>query len=234
MTFNLGVSFIFQNEVNAMKIGELAKRTGVSSTTLRYYERRGLIPAHKRTESGYREYRENSIERVETVIAAKALGFSLNEIRQMLQVIDEPDRCETIALFAKERVTRIRKDIARMKEIEQILSERLDGWKFGQVSESGPCQIITGLSKIDSKEKQMTHSKIIIYSAGCGICEETDHIVRDAVSPCGCSVEVRPADTTEARALGVTSAPTIVRDGEIVFRGRPTSEEAIKMLRKSQ
>ena len=152
MTFNLGGGFIFQNEVRTMKIGELAKRTGLSGTTLRYYESRGLLPPQERTESGYREYDDSSVERVETVLAAKRLGFSLEEIRQMLQVLDEPDRCETIALFAKERVARIRKDIARMKEVERFLTERLDAWELGQISESGPCHIITGRSDEDFKD----------------------------------------------------------------------------------
>ena len=78
----------------------------------------------------------------------------------------------------------------------------------------------------------MARSKIIIYSAQCGLCEEAARAVREAVMPCGCSVEVRAADSNEARALGVKAAPTIVRDGGIVFSGRPTSEEAIEALRK--
>ena len=78
----------------------------------------------------------------------------------------------------------------------------------------------------------MTNSKITVFSAGCGLCKEAAQTVRDAVASCGCSVEVRPADSDEARALGVKAAPTIVRDGEAVFCGRPTSEEAIKLLRR--
>ena len=135
-----------------MKIGELAKRTGLSGTTLRYYESRGLLPPQERAESGYREYDDSSIERVETVLAAKRLGFSLEEIRQMLQILDEPDRCDTVALFAKERVARIRKDIARMKEIERLLTKRLAAWEDGQSSESGPCPIIIGRSQEGCKE----------------------------------------------------------------------------------
>ena len=79
----------------------------------------------------------------------------------------------------------------------------------------------------------MANSKIIIYSAECGLCEAAYHIVQDAVEPCGCSVEVKRADSVEARALGVKAAPTIVRDGKIVFCGSPTSEEAIELLRRS-
>ncbi|MCH7903325.1 MAG: MerR family transcriptional regulator [Armatimonadetes bacterium] len=216
-----------------MKIGELAERTGLSSSTLRYYESRGLLPATRRTEAGYREYDDGSIERVETVLAAKRLGFSLVEIRRMLNVAEEPDRCETISLFAKARVRSIKEAIARMTEIERLLTERLDACARGQRSESGPCPIITGRSQEDFMEEQMTNSKITIYSATCGLCEEAARIVRDAVAPCGCSVEVKPVDSDEARALGVKSAPTIVRDGKIVFCGRPTSEEAIEALRRS-
>ena len=135
-----------------MKIGELAERTGLSSTTLRYYERRGLLPPQERTDSGYREYDDSAVERVETVLAAKRLGFSLREIAQMLRILDEPDRCDTVALFAKERIARIRKDIGRMEEIERLLTERLDAWADGQCSDSGPCPIISGESQEDFKE----------------------------------------------------------------------------------
>ena len=72
-----------------MKIGELARRVGIPIDTVRYYERNGLLPPPARRASGYREYEEADIGRLRFVLRAKVLGFSLNEIRELLDLSDE-------------------------------------------------------------------------------------------------------------------------------------------------
>ena len=67
-----------------MKIGELAQRTGVAIDTVRYYERQGLLPQPERQPSGYRNYRNDDVTRLRFVRRAKALGFTLEEIRELL------------------------------------------------------------------------------------------------------------------------------------------------------
>jgi DNA-binding transcriptional MerR regulator len=67
-----------------MKIGELAKRTGFSTKAIRYYELVGLLAQPERTESGYRLYTEKDVERLEFIEKAKRLGFSLEDIRDVL------------------------------------------------------------------------------------------------------------------------------------------------------
>ncbi len=67
-----------------MKIGELAHRTGVPIDTVRYYERQGLLPQPERQPSGYRRYRSSDVTRLRFVRRAKALGFTLEEIRELL------------------------------------------------------------------------------------------------------------------------------------------------------
>jgi MerR family transcriptional regulator, copper efflux regulator len=69
-----------------MKIGELAKRAQVSIDTVRYYERQGLLPAPQRTASGYRAYGQHDVARLRFVRRAKALGFTLVEIRELLSL----------------------------------------------------------------------------------------------------------------------------------------------------
>jgi MerR family transcriptional regulator, copper efflux regulator len=69
-----------------MKIGELAKRAQVSIDTVRYYERQGLLPAPQRTASGYRAYGQHDGARLRFVRCAKALGFTLVEIRELLSL----------------------------------------------------------------------------------------------------------------------------------------------------
>lgn len=67
-----------------MKIGELADRTGVNVQTVRYYERRDLLPEPERTASGYREYDADDLRRLHFILRAKELGFTLTEIRDLL------------------------------------------------------------------------------------------------------------------------------------------------------
>ncbi|MEA2553705.1 MAG: MerR family transcriptional regulator, Zn(II)-responsive regulator of zntA [Fimbriimonadaceae bacterium] len=76
-------------------------------------------------------------------------------------------------------------------------------------------------------------SKIEVFTGSCHLCDQAVDVVKEAVAPCGCEVIVRDIDGPEAKAYGLTSVPTIVRDGEILFRRLPTKEEAIGALRQS-
>lgn len=67
-----------------MRIGELAQRAGVGVDTVRYYEREGILPPADRAESGYRRYRPDDVARLQFVRRAKALGFTLTEIAELL------------------------------------------------------------------------------------------------------------------------------------------------------
>ena len=67
-----------------MKIGELAKRAGAGIDTVRFYERQGLLPRPQRQPSGYRSYEPGDVARLSFIRRAKALGFTLSEIRELL------------------------------------------------------------------------------------------------------------------------------------------------------
>lgn len=69
-----------------MRIGELAKQAGVGIDTVRYYEREGLLPPAQRLASGYRSYAAQDMQRIQFVRRAKALGFTLPEIRDLLSL----------------------------------------------------------------------------------------------------------------------------------------------------
>lgn len=69
--------------------GQLAQRAGVNLETVRFYEKEGLLPPAPRTDSGYRQFAETTVERLEFVKRAKALGFSLEEIRELLILQDK-------------------------------------------------------------------------------------------------------------------------------------------------
>lgn len=75
-----------------MKIGTLARQAGVAIDTVRYYERQGLLPAPARTASGYRSYVDGDVARLRFIRRAKALGFTLGEIRELLGLTERRER----------------------------------------------------------------------------------------------------------------------------------------------
>src|SRR6185437_7608925 len=70
--------------VAELKVGEIARRTGISIRTLRYYDEVGLLPPSARTEAGYRLYRSSDITRLQQIRSLRQLGFSLTEVRECL------------------------------------------------------------------------------------------------------------------------------------------------------
>ncbi len=75
-----------------LTIGKVARRAGVGVETIRFYEREGLITAPSRGVSGYRRYPEETVSRIRFVRRAKALGFSLREVRELLSLRVDPER----------------------------------------------------------------------------------------------------------------------------------------------
>jgi MerR family transcriptional regulator, copper efflux regulator len=108
-----------------MKIGELANRAGVNVQTVRYYERRDLLPEPERTASGYREYADADLRRLHFILRAKELGFTLTEIRDLLDLsastgatADDVRRRAQVKIGAVEEklrdLQRIREGLARV------------------------------------------------------------------------------------------------------------------------
>lgn len=101
-----------------MKIGEFAGRAGVAIDTVRYYEKQGVLPPPVRRASGYRSYAEEDVARLRFVRRAKALGFTLDEIRGLL---DLSDRREDDMGGLKAAATAKLADVeARIEELSRI------------------------------------------------------------------------------------------------------------------
>ena len=77
------------NSTNTMHIGELAERTGLSLRTIRHYDDVGLLPATARTDGGFRVYSEDDFERLMVIKQMKPLGFSLEEMAEILRLLTE-------------------------------------------------------------------------------------------------------------------------------------------------
>ena len=92
--------------VKGLRRAELARRTGSNLETVRYYEKVGLLPEPPRTSTGYRSYDATHERRLRFVLRARELGFSLDEIRELLRLVDERDQpcAEARAVAAAHRL----------------------------------------------------------------------------------------------------------------------------------
>ncbi|KZX67163.1 MULTISPECIES: MerR family transcriptional regulator [unclassified Alcanivorax] len=105
-----------------MQIAELEQRTGVNRHTLRYYEKAGLLQEVGRRGNNYRDYPEKAVERVAMVRQLKALGFSLREIREVLDALrsDSID-CEQGAVLMAEKKAAVDEKIREWKRVSALL-----------------------------------------------------------------------------------------------------------------
>lgn len=114
-----------------MRIGELAAEAGVHVSTVRYYERQGLMPKPVTRESGYREYSELDLERLKLIVAAKRQRFPLSLIQVCLSALEQEEPCQEIATIVKGRVIALDKEIADLQELRIRLSSQLRAWELG-------------------------------------------------------------------------------------------------------
>ena len=102
----------------SLRIGDLARLAGVNSQTLRYYERRKLLPKPKRTEAGYRLYDDDAVRRIRFIKKAQVLGFSLEEILDLLTLRADPD---TPCIEVRDRATTKIDEVAdKIRELQRI------------------------------------------------------------------------------------------------------------------
>jgi MerR family redox-sensitive transcriptional activator SoxR len=108
-----------------MSIGEVARKMGLRSSAIRYYERLGLIPKAPRV-SGRRHYDERVLERLAMVRFAKHVGFSIAEIKVLLAGVEGRPPTERWRKLAAEKVAQVDAFVTQAREIRKMLSETLD------------------------------------------------------------------------------------------------------------
>jgi MerR family mercuric resistance operon transcriptional regulator len=105
---------------------QLAQRADVNLETIRFYEEKGLLPAAPRTASGYRKFSEEMIERLAFVKRAKTLGFSLDEIRELLHLQGEQTGvCVEVRDLLKTKLAALREKKTDLERLEAHLSDAL-------------------------------------------------------------------------------------------------------------
>ncbi len=129
---------IDMNTQKPLTIGTLAATAGVGVETVRYYQRRGLLETPK-TAAGYRRYGEQHIERLQFIKRAQAIGFTLDEVAELLSLNDSRDHKIARAL-AREKITDIENRIAELDRMACALRRLVSVCAHG--GEGMPCPII--------------------------------------------------------------------------------------------
>lgn len=111
-------------------VGKLAKAAGVSADTIRFYEKHGLIPEPARTGAGYRLYDRLALRRVRFIRKAQAIGFSLAEIRRILNLRGSgAETCRCVFSIAEATLEETERKIRELTQLRASLQSHLERWK---------------------------------------------------------------------------------------------------------
>jgi MerR family transcriptional regulator, copper efflux regulator len=134
-----------QKRPTLLRVGEVARRSGVGVEALRFYERSGLLDRPSRTENGYRLYGEEVLERLAFIKRAQALGFSLEEVgRVIAEKRAGQTPCAEVREIVRRRLQELDERMAQMRRYRREVAAALAEWdKIGE-SEGHICGLIEG------------------------------------------------------------------------------------------
>ncbi|NJD29941.1 MAG: heavy metal-responsive transcriptional regulator [Chloroflexi bacterium] len=137
-----------------MRIGELARRTDLAPSAVRYYEQLGLLPPPGRTASGYRSYADDTVDRLTFIRSAQAVGLTLAEVGQVLGVRDAGEApCRVVTELIDRRHAEVRARIAELQALERELAQlqkRAARLQARDCDPSGICHVIPKLAHVPS------------------------------------------------------------------------------------
>ena len=124
-------------------IGILSERSGVNIETIRYYERAGLLPKPQRSAAGYRLYRTIDSDRLCFIRRARDLGFSLDEVRRLLDLADQKSRsCRRVHDIAVEHLAEVRAKIGDLRRMEWVLATLVKACTQGTMPACPPLETL--------------------------------------------------------------------------------------------
>jgi len=127
-------------------IGKMSRETGVNIETIRYYERIALMPKPDRTQGGNRQYNSDQLKRLSFIKKCRGLGFSIEEIRALLLMVDRQDfTCNQVHTMTIEHLENVRKKLSDLKRMEKTLKSMASQCSRGDMPE---CPIIETLFKV--------------------------------------------------------------------------------------
>ena len=126
-----------------LKIGEVARRTGLGIETLRFYERSGLLGRPARTEGGYRLYSAEELLRLEFIKRAQTLGFTLDEIKRIMAESRAGERpCAEVRTIVRARLTELDERLKQMRQYRKALVRTLQQWDEQKQADGHFCGLI--------------------------------------------------------------------------------------------
>jgi MerR family copper efflux transcriptional regulator len=130
-----------------MNIGEVANSTGITTKMIRYYESIGLIKETQRTDAGYRTYGDNEVNTLHFIKRARKLGFSLEQIRDLLSLWQNPGRASAdVKAIAMEHVAELNQRIVELTEMRDTLHHLARACGGNNMPE---CPILSSLATIE-------------------------------------------------------------------------------------
>ena len=143
-----------------MRIGELARRSGVQAVTIRYYEQVALLPAPPRSAGGYRQYSPEHITRLQFLRRCRDLGFSIAEIRSLLNLAERTDQsCEAVTQLATQHLIAVREKIADLKRLERTLRTLVGSCHDRRIAD---CRILESLNWSSFAEKRVARTARVV------------------------------------------------------------------------
>jgi MerR family mercuric resistance operon transcriptional regulator len=139
-----------------LSIGSLSQQSGVNIETIRYYEKIGVMPKPGRSAGGYRVYGTEHVKRLHFVRRGRELGFSLDELRGLLRLVDGHSyTCAEVHALTVEHLEDIRQKISDLKRLERVMSNMAASCTRDQIPE---CPVIDALFKMPPVQRRDSHS----------------------------------------------------------------------------
>lgn len=134
--------------MNNYSIGQIAKLSGCKIPTIRFYEQEGLLPPPDRTEGNQRRYQEQHLIRLRFILHARALGFSLDDVRELIHLAGKATHDHEADQIVARQLSSVEQKIARLSSLKQELSSMLNrcAQGAGMKDESMRCRVIDVLS----------------------------------------------------------------------------------------
>ena len=142
----------------ALRIGEVAAESGVSIDTVRYYERRQLLPTAARTNGGFRLFTREAVERVRFIKQAQDVGFSLDEIGELL-IPGDAAKCRQVRDLLRAKLTELEQRMRLMRRFHATLTNHFSACEraLRQDAQTTECPVIVKIGQIDSAPRSGRH-----------------------------------------------------------------------------
>ena len=145
-------------QTTTLSIGEVAAAANVNDETIRFYERRGLVPEPPRRASGYRAYPLDAVTRVRFIKRAQVLGFTLAEIGELLELrVDEENTCDQVRQQVEDKLVEVESKLRMLQEMHSALAAMATSCDQG--GPDGECPVLATLLE---QESQTGHPSAII------------------------------------------------------------------------